>query len=257
MSESLSMLFANVPQIPFVSLLLANAGVPFFTTNVYWQITLLIPIILIEVFVHSMTLKINFFKSLGMSCVTNILSTLVGVIIVFGFGILFMVGDSFNPPLSNDSFSRFVILRLVGLLLMWVVSIRVELRLGLRLMQGIVKEIIKRSFLIANTLSYLFLAVVMTYSIIASLSEARNSIASIQRDLTEFEQVCPVIVKSDSCDRVFHERIKSYNALSRIYVRHNTLRKSFDIQVQIAELREATAMTCSQNDQRSVCKETE
>ncbi len=250
------MLFNNLIQSLFVSLPLANIGVPLFTTNVFWQISLLIPIILIELFFYEKTLKINLFTALKISFITNIFSTFLGVVIIFVFAVFGGMIDFSRPPLDSSSFNLFVIFRFVGLLMMWITSAQAEYWLGLRLLKGTERKIIKKSFLKANALSYLFLAIVMTTSIVVSLSEARNSITSIQKDLAEFDRVCPVIVKSDACDQVFRKRVESYQKLGQIYCRHGSLKLCMDNKLQrVSEVYASTAKTCLQDDQRVVCQE--
>ena len=251
------MLSTNILQLSLVNLTLANAGVPLFTTNVFWQIVLFIPIVLIELFAHRIILKTNLLKSLKISFIANLLSTLAGVIIVVGFGFLYAIAirDYFGPPLTSNSFNRFVFFRVLGLLVMWFISVRIEYRSGLFLAREIETKILKRSVVVANTLSYFFLAVVMTYMIVTNLLEARNSIAMIQQDLAEFDKKCPVVVSSVACDEVFHQRIKAYRKLGRIYIRHGNIGKYADTEEQIGQLRVATEKTCLPDDKREVCTE--
>ncbi len=250
------MLLIHVLPYSFSNLLLANIGVPLFTTNVFWQVMLLIPIMLIELFAHSRFLKINLFKAFKISFITNLFSTLLGIIINIIFAV-FGVIDSFEAPLDNRFLILFVVFRILGFLILWITSVQTEYWLGLRLVKGAEKDIFKKSFLKANSLSYVFLAIVMTSSIMMNLSKAHNSITIIQKDLTDFDRMCPVVVKSDACDQVFNKRIESYQKLSQIYCKHNDLKNCMNSKFRrINELREATAKTCSQDDQRVVCQKT-
>jgi hypothetical protein len=232
--------------------LIANAGVPLFTTNVYWQVILLIPIVLIELLVHRQILKIRFLRSLKLSLLTNLLSTLIGFIVVFAFAFLFGVSDSFHPPLDTR-LTQFLVLRTVGFLLMGLISVRSEYWLGSRLCKEVTKEKLKKSFLTANILSYILLAIAMAATITTSLSTARHSMSTIAQDLAEFDRVCPVIVKSDACDRAFQPRLDLYEQQRNIYKKHNSIPKYFDSINQATQLRSKTAKTCSPNDPRTVC----
>ena len=239
-------------QLSFSSPLLANAGVPLFSANIFWQIVVLIPIFLIELFVHRKFLKTSTLKSLRISITTNILSTLAGILSLFVFAPLFLAYDDFSPPLNSSSLPKFVLLRLMGLLFMWFISVWIEYWSGLFLTPRIEKKVIKKSFLIANTLSYLFLAVVMASTMTTSLLRSYDSIATLQKELEELNQQCPVIEKSNVCDQVFHQRVEAYQKLRGIYRYHNT---SFEMQSELNQLIMETQKTCSPNDQRVVCLE--
>lgn len=232
---------------------LANAGVPLFTSNLLWQVILLIPIILIELLIHKNILKISLRQSLLISSITNFYSTLVGLIIVIIFGFLLGVIDSSNPPL-DDRFNRFIIFRLLGFLIMGVISIGTEYAFGLRFMQGRVeKSIVKKSFLMANISSYLLLTSVMVLSFTMSFLEAQNSIKMIQKNLAEFDRVCPVIIASDGCDQVFSKRVEVYQKLAQIHRKHHSVIQQMDTLKTLSQLNEATAKTCSKNSPRIVC----
>lgn len=234
---------------------LANAGVPLFTSNLLWQVILLIPIILIELLIHKKILKISLRQSLLISSITNFYSTLVGFIIVIIFGFLFGVIDSSNPPL-DDRFNRFIIFRLLGFLIMGVISIGTEYAFGLRFVKGRVeKSIVKKSFLMANISSYLLLTAVMVLSFTMNFLEAQNSIKMIQKNLAEFDRICPVIIANNNCDQVFPKRVEAYQELARIYRSHNDIRKRMEAHQKASELHESTEKTCSQNAQRPICRE--
>ncbi|NJN73074.1 MAG: hypothetical protein HC799_09840, partial [Limnothrix sp. RL_2_0] len=139
-----------------VALPLANSGVPLFTTNISLQIILLIPICLIELLVHRQILKTSLLKSARISITSNVWSTLLGFLLIFLFAALGM-SEQFAAPIQDDGLGLlgdWIIMRLLGLLLMWLLSIWSEQRVSSRLIKAIGKKQQWQSFVWANTLSY-------------------------------------------------------------------------------------------------------
>jgi hypothetical protein len=248
--------FLTIASEAGVSLPLANMGVPLFTANLYWQILLLIPIVAIELFIHWRLLKINLFKSFGIALLVNLLSTALGILIVIGFGFLgFGVADRDAPPLQTDYFMIFLLTRVVGLLGMWWLSIQVEFWSGLPFVKMIENKVVKQSFGVANTVSYVFLAVVMISAQVQDFTTSRQEVAIIEQQLAEYDEQCPVIVNSEACDRVFYKWKEAYLQLSRIYRDHNHARKYIKMREQLSNLRQEIAATCERESQRAVCEE--
>lgn len=246
-----------MPMFSFVDGLLANAGVPLFTINLFWQILLLIPICAIEIFIYRQRLSINLCQSCKISVLVNLLSTALGVMIVMGLGLLGAgLADSDSPPLNIDELMVFLLLRVMGLLGMGFLSIQVESWGGLRLIKGIERKVVQRSFLTANTASYLFLAVVMLSAQMVDFSTSRQAIATIEQQLAEYDKQCPIIVNNEACDQVFYPRETAYLRLSRLYRDHDQLTRFVEIRTgQLADLYKETKATCELGSQRVVCKE--
>ncbi|MEM8638305.1 MAG: hypothetical protein AAGG51_05810 [Cyanobacteria bacterium P01_G01_bin.54] len=240
----------------FMGLPLANAGVPLFTTNLYWQVILLIPIGLIELWVHRKILKIRLLTAAKIAIATNISSTLIGVLLLFAIAPLGLFDVIAAPAADNTRLVYWVGVRLLGGVLMGGLSVGLEGWLGSWLIKGSKKNRRWRSFLWANTFSYLFLMVAIALHTLVDLAAARQAITVLETELTQLAQQCPVVVKSKACDRVFDQRVAAYRQLGRIHRQRGDLKHYFrDGLEPLNQLYEDTAKTCSPNDDRAVCPE--
>jgi hypothetical protein len=157
------------------SLYLANSGIPLFTQSVSYQFWLLIPIIAIETYTHRQILKLSIIKAIYISSVTNIFSTLVGGILVLLFGVfLGQIIFQTTVPVQPGDFPFLPLEIIVTLIPMFFISVFIELFIGRFQLKEIEKNKVKKSFLIANSLTYFMLVILAMTQLIKGYIEGRS-----------------------------------------------------------------------------------
>ncbi len=91
--------FGLLLHLKITSLYLANAGIPLFSQSIIYQNLLLIPIILIEAYVHKKLLNITITKAICVSLIANLISTIIG-----GLLIIFLSGTFLGVPVQPSDF---------------------------------------------------------------------------------------------------------------------------------------------------------
>lgn len=155
---------------------LANAGVPLFTYSLIYQLLLLIPIILVEAYVHRRILNISRTTAIIISFLTNMVSTFIGGILMLLLGVAIGVLIFDNPitvPEPRFLFTRLEII--VSLIPLFIMSVVFESLVGLSILRverffsnrkPIPMRKIIKSFIVGNGLTYLMLtALGVTYLI--------------------------------------------------------------------------------------------
>lgn len=157
------------------SLYLANSGIPLFTQSVGYQFWLLIPIIAIEAYTHKKILKLSIIKAVYISSVTNILSTLVGGILVLLFGAFIgQIIFQSTVPVQPGAFPFLPLEIIVTLIPMFFISVSIELFTGNFRLKEIEKSKVNQSFLIANAFTYFMLVVLAMTQLIKGYVEGRG-----------------------------------------------------------------------------------
>ena len=130
------------------SLYLANAGIPLFSQSIFYQILLLIPVIVIEAFVHKKLLKTTIKKAMLVALSTNIISTIVGglfVVLPIGALIGTIVFGS-TVPVQPGSFPFLPLEVIVTLIPMFLFSVVLESLLGRSRFKAVEQGKVKQHF---------------------------------------------------------------------------------------------------------------
>jgi hypothetical protein len=154
---------------------LANAGIPLFAQSVVYQIMLLIPIILIEACVYRKLLKTSIAKSVWVSLVTNVVSTLGGGLLIIVTGVF--IGTRFfgsSVPVQPGYFPFLPLEIIVTLIPMFLFSVVLESFIGFFSLRKIDHKKVKQSFLIANGFTYLMLEILAITQLIKGYIEGRG-----------------------------------------------------------------------------------
>ena len=157
------------------SLYLANSGIPLFSQSVFYQILLLVPIIAIEAYVHQKLLEIRIIKAICVSLSTNVISTIGG-----GFLILYMgafIGTILfqsTVPVQPGAFPFLPWEIIVTLIPMFFFSVVLESFIGAFGLKEFKKSLVNRSFLIANTFTYLMLEILAITQLVKGYIEGRG-----------------------------------------------------------------------------------
>ncbi len=151
------------------SLYLANAGVPLFSQSIFYQIVLLVPIIVIEAYVHKKLLKVTIIKASYISLSTNLISTIIG-----GLLLIFLSGTFFGVPVQPGEFPFLPLEIMITLLPLFLFSVLQEVFIGRFRLKGIIKKQINKSFLIANAFTYLMLEVLAISQLVKGYIEGRG-----------------------------------------------------------------------------------
>jgi len=154
---------------PITSLYLANAGIPLFTQSIIYQIALLVPIIVIEAYVHKKLLPVTVIKAVGVSLSTNLISTLVG-----GLLILFLSGTLLGVPVQPGDFPFLPLEIMITLIPLFFFSFIQEVFLGAFGLKGIERKKVNKSFLVANAFTYLMLEVLAISQLVKGYIEGRG-----------------------------------------------------------------------------------
>lgn len=157
-----------------IPLYLANSGVPLFTHSIFSQFLLLIPIIAIEAYIHKKLLRVRPLAAIMVAFYTNLVSTFVGgLLIAFPFGIwIGSIVFGTGGPVQPDSTFLFLQLEfIITLIIMFFISVTIELFLGSFSLKNIDKKRLNKSFFIANFFSYLMLEVFAITQIIKAYIE--------------------------------------------------------------------------------------
>ncbi|MGB6165963.1 MAG: hypothetical protein WBF52_00105 [Geitlerinemataceae cyanobacterium] len=146
-----------------LSIYLANSGVPLFTQSIFYQFFLLIPIIVIEAYIHRIILQLTVTRSLSIAFSTNFISTLVGG--------LFLTMIFSHYCCLPHSFPLLPLELMVTLIPMFFLSILIESALGHLTLKQVDKSKINRSFLKANIYTYLMLEILAVTQLIKGYLE--------------------------------------------------------------------------------------
>jgi len=155
--------------LKITSLYLANSGVPLFSQSVIYQITLLLPIIGIEAYVHKKLLEVTIIKSIYVSLFTNSISTIIG-----GFVIVLISGILLGVPVQPGDFPFLPLEIMVTLIPMFFFSVILESFLGAFILKGIKKNKLNKSFVIANAFTYLMLEVLAISQLVKGYIDGRG-----------------------------------------------------------------------------------
>ena len=158
------------------SFYLANAGIPLFSQSIFYQILLLIPIIAIEAFVHKKLLKTTIKKAIWVALGTNVISTIVGgllLILPIGAFVGNLVFGS-TVPVQPGSFPFLPLEIIVTLIPMFLFSVGLESLIGLPILKEISKRKVNQSFLLANAFTYLMLEMLAITQLIKGYIEGRG-----------------------------------------------------------------------------------
>ena len=158
------------------SLYLANAGIPLFSQSIFYQMLLLIPVIVIEAFVHKKLLKTTTKKAVLVALFTNILSTIVGellVVLPIGAFIGTIIFGS-TVPVQPGSFPFLPLEVIITLVPMFVFSVVLESFIGSFRFKAVAQEKVKQSFLLANAFTYLMLEILAITQLIKGYIEGRG-----------------------------------------------------------------------------------
>lgn len=157
------------------SLYLANSGIPLFTQSVSYQFYLLLPIIAIEAYIYKKFLEISIVQAIFISTITNVISTIVGGIIIIFFGIF--IGEKIfgsSVPMQPGAFPNLPLEIMVTLIPMFFFSVIIELFFGRFELKKIEKKKVNQSFLIANSFTYLMLETLAFTQLIKGYIEGRG-----------------------------------------------------------------------------------
>ncbi|UNU27524.1 hypothetical protein D0A37_18935 [Microcoleus vaginatus HSN003] len=157
------------------SLYLANAGIPLFTQSVLYQIILVIPIIIIEAYIHKKLLKLSILKASFIAFITNIISTIGGGFIILCIG-AFIGHIVFHTtvPVQPGSFPFLPLEIMMTLIPMFFFSVYLELLIGSWEVKEMEKSQVNKSFLIANLFTYLMLEVLAFTQLVKGYIEGRG-----------------------------------------------------------------------------------
>jgi hypothetical protein len=136
---------------------LANSGIPLFSLNVVYQIMLLIPIIIIEAYIHRKILQISVIQSSLISVLTNLISTIVGGFFFICFGVFIAPFIVQGTTSSNFPFSSLTII--ITLIPMFYFSVFLEVLIGQLMLKKVAGKQIKKTFFIANAFTYMMLEI--------------------------------------------------------------------------------------------------
>jgi hypothetical protein len=157
----------------FRSIFLANAGIPLFSQSLFYQVFLLIPIILIEAYIHRKLLKTGILKAVWVAVSTNVVSTVIGgllVVLPIGAFIGTILFGS-TVPVQPGSFPFLPLEIIFTLIPMFFFSMVVESFMGSFSLKKVDHRKVKQSFLIANGLTYLMLEVLAITQLIKGYLE--------------------------------------------------------------------------------------
>ncbi len=143
------------------SLYLANAGIPLFSQSIFYQTILLIPVIAIEAFVQKKLLKTTIKKAVLVSLGTNVISTIVGGLLVI-LPLETFVGTIIfgsTVPVQPGSFPFLPLEVIVTLIPMFLFSVILESFIGRSRFKAVDQRKVKQSFLLANAFTYLMLEI--------------------------------------------------------------------------------------------------
>lgn len=158
------------------SLYLANAGIPLFTQSVFYQIFLLIPIIAIEAYIHKKLLGIRISHATRVALVTNIISTLIGgllIILPLGAFLGTLVFGS-SVPVQPGSFPFLPLEIIVTLIPLFLFSVIIESMVGSFSLKKINTIKVNQSFFIANAFTYLMLEILALTQLVKGYLEGRG-----------------------------------------------------------------------------------
>ncbi|MBD2077014.1 hypothetical protein H6F86_24630 [Phormidium sp. FACHB-592] len=158
------------------SLYLANAGIPLFSQSIFYQILLLIPVIAIEAFVHKKLLKTTIKKAILVALSTNVLSTIVGgllVVLPIGAFVGTIIFGS-TVPVQPGSFPFLPLEVIVTLIPMFLFSVVLESFVGRSRFKAVEQGKVKQSFLLANAFTYLMLEILAITQLIKGYIEGRG-----------------------------------------------------------------------------------
>ena len=158
------------------SILLANAGVSLFSQSVIYQTLLLIPIIVIEAYVHRKLLETSVGKAVLVAFSTNIISTFVGgLLVILPIGaFLGTILFGSTVPVQPGSFPFLPLEIIVTLIPMFLFSVVVESFVGSFSLRKVDHEKVRRSFLIANAFNYLMLEILAITQLVKGYIEGRG-----------------------------------------------------------------------------------
>lgn len=141
------------------TLYLANAGVPLFTQSLFYQGLLLIPIMVIEAYVHRRWLGISFWQAAKVSFGANLISTFVGgLLIALPLGIwLGQIWLGTTAPIRAGAFPLLPLEFILTLIPLFFLSVFLEFWVGRFRLKGLGKGRLLGSVWAANGLSYLML----------------------------------------------------------------------------------------------------
>lgn len=155
------------------NILLANAGIPLFSQSLFYQILLLIPIIGVEAYVHRKLLKTGVLKALWVALSTNVVSTVIGgLLVILPIGALIgtiLFGSA--VPVQPGSFPFLPLEIIFTLIPMFWFSVIVESFMGSRSLRKVDYRKVKQSFLIANVFTYLMLEILAVTQLIKGYVE--------------------------------------------------------------------------------------
>jgi hypothetical protein len=158
------------------NLFLANAGIPLFTQSVFYQVFLLIPIIAIEAYIHRKLLQTEVLKAIWVAFSTNIISTIVGgLLVILPIGaFLGTILFGSTVPVQPGSFPFLPLEIMVTLIPMFWFSVVVESWIGSLSLRKANRKKVKQSFLIANAFTYLMLEILAATQLIRGYIEGRG-----------------------------------------------------------------------------------
>jgi hypothetical protein len=157
------------------SILLANAGISLFSQSLFYQILLLIPIIVIETYVHRKILETGVFKATWVALSSNVMSTLVGLLVILPIGAFvgtILFGST--VPVQPGSFPFIPLEIIFTLIPMFWFSVVVESFIGSLSLKTIDYKKVKKSFWIANVFTYLMLETLAITQLIKGYIEGRG-----------------------------------------------------------------------------------
>lgn len=160
----------------FRHIYLANAGIPLFSQSVFYQIVLLIPIILIEAYAHKKLLQMNVSRAIWVALSTNFVSTLVGGLLILLFIAPLISTLLFgNPvPVQPGNFPFLPLEIMVTLIPMFWFSVVLESWVGCWSLKQMDRKAVKRSFLIANGFTYAMLEILAITQLIRGYMQGRG-----------------------------------------------------------------------------------
>ena len=136
----------------------ANVAVVLFTNFVVYSWLLLIPIILIEAYVFKKRLGVSIGRALGISGLANVVSTLVGSIIIFAIDLFPVI--PYPAVLTEKPWGAVGdISILIVLIPCYFVSVWVEFLVGAPFLKSVPREDVRVAFYLANAFSYEMLAI--------------------------------------------------------------------------------------------------
>ncbi len=161
--------FGLLLHLKITSLYLANAGIPLFSQSIIYQNLLLIPIILIEAYVHKKLLNITITKAICVSLIANLISTIIG-----GLLIIFLSGTFLGVPVQPSDFPFLPLEIMITLIPLFFLSVIQEVFIGGFGLKGIIKKQVNKSFLMANAFIYLMLEILAISQLVKGYIEGRG-----------------------------------------------------------------------------------